>query len=401
MLIKLATRNLFRNPRRTFAVLLTIAMGTGSLFIFHGFNNGIMNQYRDNCIHARYGHGQINTKGYRDKVFVKPWEHWIADWAPLSERLRQIPGVELLFPRLEFSALLSNGTVTISGHGQAIDGVAESGFFNTLNIVEGQTLGAQADGILLGKGLASALDAHPGKSLSIMVQDINGQLRQATLTVTGIFHTGSKEFDDVMFRVPLPHGQQLLGTKRIETLALGLRSLDDWPAVAKLVNDEFANLEAIPFAKLDEVYYQHSVDWLAAQFGVIHLIILSIVVLGIFNTVSISILERKQEIGNLRANGESKGEILLLLLWEGITLGVAGAGLGLVLALGLDFLFLRDGILMPPAPGLTRQFRVLIEFQPSMALITFCLGSSAALLATVLASARVVRISIGDALRSV
>lgn len=401
MLIKLATRNLFRNPRRTFAVLLTIAMGTGSLFIFHGFNNGIMNQYRDNCIHARYGHGQINTKGYRDQVFVKPWEHWIADWAPLAERLRAMPGVELLFPRLEFSALLTNGTVTVSGHGQAIDGAAESGFFNTLNIVEGQTLGAQADGILMGKGLASVLDAHPGKTLAVMVQDINGQLRQAALKVSGIFHTGSKEFDDVMFRVPLAHGQQLLQTKRIETLALGLRSLDDWQAVAKLVDDEFPNLDAVPFAMLDEVYYQHSVDWLDAQFGVIHVIILSIVVLGIFNTVSIAILERKQEIGNLRANGESQGEIMLLLLWEGIALGVTGAGLGLVLALSLDFLFLRDGILMPPAPGLTRQFRVLIEFQPSMALITFGLGSAAALLATVLASARIVRISIGDALRSV
>lgn len=401
MLIRLATRNLFRNPRRTLAVLLTIAMGTGSLFIFHGFNNGIMNQYRDNCIHARYGHSQINTRGYRDKVFAKPWEHWIDDWTPLAKRLRTIPGVELLFPRLEFSALLSNGTATISGHGQAIDGKAESGFFNTLNIVEGQTLGSQTDGILLGKGLASALDAHPGKVLTVMVQDINGQLRQTTLTVTGIFHTGSKEFDDVMFRVPLSHGQQLLQTRRIETLALGLRSLDDWPAVAKLVNDEFANLEAVPFAMLDEVYYQHSVDWLAAQFGVIHLIILGIVIVGIFNTVSISVLERKQEIGNLCANGESRTEIMMLLIWEGFTLGILGAGLGLTLALGLDFLFLREGILMPPAPGLTRQFRVLIEFQPSMALITFALGSSSALLATILASARVVRTSIGDALRSV
>jgi hypothetical protein len=31
MLIRLAIRNLLRNPRRTVAVLLTIAMGTGSL----------------------------------------------------------------------------------------------------------------------------------------------------------------------------------------------------------------------------------------------------------------------------------------------------------------------------------------------------------------------------------
>lgn len=400
MLIKLALRNLLRNPRRTIMVLLTIAMGTGSLFLFHGFNNGIMNQYRDNTIHARYGHGQINTKGYREKVFDKPWEHWITDRTQLANRIREIPGVELLFPRLEFSALLSNGAVTVSGRGQAIDAMAESGFFNTLNIVEGKTLSDQTDGILLGRGLASVLDAHPGKQITIMTRDTAGHMRQATLVVTGIFHTGSKEFDDVLFRIPLAQGQTLLQTERIETLALGLHSVDDWPAVAAVVDKEYPNLEAVPFAVLDEVYYQHSVDWLAAQFGFIHVIILGIVVLGIFNTVSISILERKQEIGNLRANGESKTDVMLSLAWEGATLGVIGGGLGLALALGLDLLFLREGILMPPAPGLTRQFHVLIEFQPAMALITFSLGAAAALSATLLAGIRVARMSIGDALRS-
>ena len=40
MLARLAVRNLRRNLRRTLAVLLTVATGTGSLFIFHGFNAG-------------------------------------------------------------------------------------------------------------------------------------------------------------------------------------------------------------------------------------------------------------------------------------------------------------------------------------------------------------------------
>ena len=102
MLIKLAARNLLRNPRRTILVLFTIAMGTGSLFLFHGFNNGIMNQYRENTIHALYGHGQINTQGYRERIFDKPWEHWISNWTQLATQLKQLPGVELLFPRLEW-----------------------------------------------------------------------------------------------------------------------------------------------------------------------------------------------------------------------------------------------------------------------------------------------------------
>ena len=66
----------------------------------------------------------------------------------------------------------------------------------------------------------------------------------------------------------------------------------------KHIHSKFPKLEA-SFSELDKVYYQNSVDWLDTQFYVVQLIILSIVLLGIL--ISTSILERKQEIGNLRA----------------------------------------------------------------------------------------------------
>jgi len=401
MLIRLALRNLLRNPRRTAAVLLTIAVGTGSLFLFHGFNTGIMNQYRDNSVHARFGHGQVNTRGYRDQVFQAPWEHWTPDWERVGVRLKQIPGVEFLFPRLGFAALLSNGRITVSGRGEAIDGAVESRFFTTLNVIEGRTLAGEPDGILLGRGLARALDMHPGAKLTVMVQDEQTRIHRAELTVVGVFHTGLREIDDALFRIQLAQGQKLLGTNRVELIALGLRSADDWDKVQQVVAKEFPDLEAASFAELDKVYYQHSVDWLAAQFAVIRLIILAMVVLGIFNTVSISVLDRKQEIGNLRANGESVAEVTWLLVLEGAALGILGGALGIGIALGLDVAFLREGILMPPAPGITRQFRVLIEFQPTMALYAFVLGTAATLVATTLAAIRVVRMPIGEALRAV
>jgi putative ABC transport system permease protein len=401
MLIRLALRNLLRNPRRTAAVLLTIAVGTGSLFLFHGFNTGIMNQYRDNTVHARFGHGQVNTRGYRDQVFEVPQEHWIADWQRVGERLRRIPGVELLFPRVGFAALVTNGRVTVSGRGEAIDGAAESRFFTTLNVIDGRILAGEPDGILLGRGIARALDAHAGGRLTVMVQDAQGRINRAELSVVGVFHTGLREIDDTLLRIPLAQGQRLLGTDRVELIALGLRSTDDWERVRQVIDSEFPQLETASFAVLDKVYYQHSVDWLAAQFAVIRLIILAIVVLGIFNTVSVSVLERKQEIGNLRANGESVAEVTWLLVLEGASLGILGATLGIAMALGLDFAFLREGILMPPAPGITRQFRVLIEFQPAMAALAFALGTVATLVATTLAAIRVVRMPIGEALRAV
>ncbi len=401
MLLLTAFRNLFRNTRRTLAVVLTVAFGVGALYCFDGFNVGIMNQYRENTIHSRYGHGQINTQGYRDRVYEKPWEHWISDWGNLKTFLQRLPGVQYVFPRVSFFALLTNGKITVSGLGQGIDAPSEAAFFTTLNVESGVILSDQPDGVMLGSGLARTLDVKPGDRVTILANTIYGTINGIDLIVTGIFHTGTQEFDDRIFRLPLQQAFTLLDTDKVETVSLGLKSLKDWDPVAKSTTSEYPNLEATPFAVLDEVYYQHSVDWLKAQFAVIQVIILTIVLLGIFNSVSTAILERKQEIGNLRANGESVMDILKLLALEGMTLGVVGAFFGILGSLILNYTLLNQGILMPPAPGLTRQYHVLVELQPDMALYCFIMGVAAALVATLFAGIKVARLPIGEALRSV
>lgn len=397
----IAFRNLFRNVRRTLAVVLTVAFGVGALFSFDGFNHGILNQYRDNTIHARYGHGQITTAGYRNKVYEKPWEHWILNWPEIRAFLEKQPEVQYVFPRVSFFGLLTNGNITVSGLGQGIEALSESEFFNTLNVVSGKVLTQEEEGVMLGSGLARSLDVSPGDRITVLANTIYGTINGVDLVVTGIFHTGTQEFDDRIFRLPLKQALGLLDTDRIESVSLGLRHLEDWKSVAQTFQSAFPDMEAVPFAVLDEVYYQHSVDWLHAQFQVIRVIILTIVLLGIFNSVSTSILERKQEIGNLRANGESIGEVIGLLCYEGVVLGAFGSIFGLVLSLVINGTVLAQGILMPPAPGLTRQYHVFIELQPETAVLTFFLGVAAAIVATLIAGLRVARMPIGDALRSI
>ena len=58
----LSIRNLFRNFRRTIAILLTVGLGAGALFAFQGFIHGVLGNYRENMIHAHYGNGQLNKR---------------------------------------------------------------------------------------------------------------------------------------------------------------------------------------------------------------------------------------------------------------------------------------------------------------------------------------------------
>ena len=399
MWFSLSLRNLFRNTRRTIAILFTVALGTGALFAFDGFIHGVLKELRYDTIHSNYGFGQINTKGYRETVFEEPTKHWISNGEELQEFLSHVEGVEKVFPRVSFSALLKNGHTTVGGAGQGIDAVKEADFFHSLNVEEGEMLTSQPNGILLGRGLANALHVQPGDIVTVIATSTKGLINKDKFQVSGIFYTGSLEFDSRMFRIQLPAAQKLLKTTKIESVSLGLKDTD-WDSVAKKVEAAFPDLDATSFDVLDEVYYQHSVDWLTAQFNVVQVIILAIVLLGIFNAVSASILERKQEIGNLRANGESVFQVMQMIISEGGLLGLIGSIIGMAVTYCILMLFIDKGLLMPPGPGQTRQFLVTFSFGWPMVIFTLALSSIAAVIASVLAGIRVAKMPIAQSLRS-
>lgn len=399
MLFRVALRSLIRNKRRTIITLATVAVGAAALFIFRGFNTGLLNEYRKNAVHAHYGNGQVNSKGYRDQVLAKPWEAWIENPNQVLKTLLTVPGVEKVFPRLEFAALVSNGSHSLGSRGVGIDGAAESDFFYTINIVEGHSLSDSAEGIVLGKGLAHSLDVGVGQRVTLLTNTIHGSLNGADFNVVGIFHTGSRELDDAFFQIQLPQAQRLLDTDKIELVSLGLKNHDDWAQVAGQIVSVLPDLEATPFEILDKIYYQNSVDFLNAQYLIVRFIILCVVILGIFNTATSSILERTQEFGMLRANGESKKEILSLIALEGCVSSFVGAMLGLLLVWILNVTALKDGFYMPPGPGITRSFKTFIELQFPMALEALSLALIAGVLGSLLAGLKVLRMSISQALR--
>jgi len=401
LLILISFRNLFRNLRRTISIILTVALGVGALFCFDAFIVGVLSQYRESTIHSHYGHGQLNESGYRETYYEKPSDHWITDSDKLETFLKNQPGVEYTFPRIAFSSFLSKGKTNVSAMGQGVDGPSESKFFHGLNIENGETLNDQPNGILLGVGLAKALNVSPGEIIKVTSKAINEEMNSIELKVTGIFHTGSKDFDDKFFRIPLKQAQKLLKTNLVESISLGLKSVDDWDAVTKSTLKEFPRLEATSFAVLDAIYYQHSVNWLTSQFRTVQMIIITIVLLGIFNTISTIVLERRQEIGNLRANGESAFDIMKLLLSEGLILGFFGSLAGILISLSLNLTILSNGIRMPPGPGLTRDFVAYLEMQPEMALSTILMGVTAAVIATFFSGLKVAKMPIGEALRSI
>ena len=431
--IHLAWRSLFRNKRRTFASLFTVAFGASGLLIYQGFNEGIMNQYRENTIRVRYGHGQVFPKGYLEKKYEEPWKVWLenalqappsmlsgsgqessTNSAPtetstaqptltIEERLKRIPQVQEVFPRVSFYAFLTKGGITLAGRGEGVLSDRESKFFSAMNFIAGGDIGSLGDartGLILGKGLADSLNVKVGEPLTILAQTVNGQLNGVELAVTGIFHTGSKEFDDTFFRVELPTAQSLIDTQRVELFSVATGGVEDWPMVAAAIRKNLPEVDAQPFDELDKVYYRNAVEFLDAQFGFIRSIMLLIVALGIFNTIATGLFERAGEVGALRANGESRRRVFAILSVESALLGLLGGLLGIAVAVVLNATLLAKGIPMPPGPGITRQFLIFLEIQPEHFAQALLLPAITTLLASLMPIRRLVKMSIPQLLRA-
>ena len=388
MVSKLAILNLLRNKRRTLVMLLTITLGIGALFFFDGLNHGVLTTYRENTIHFRWGHGQLNTRGYRENNWEKPWEHWMTATPDFLGKIRSLPGVSHVFPRIDFYTLVTNGQVNIAAKGTGVDGHEEAEFFDESNIIAGSNLRDQPDGALIGVGLANSLNAKVGSRLTLFTNNVYGSYNGVDVTVVGIFQNGIKELDDRYFRMQRQKVNELLETDKIESIAIGLKSNQRWEDFARAAESLLPDLEPTSFEELDKFYYQNSVIWLGQQFRILMTIILIIVLLGIVNLVSFTILERTREIGNLRANGESSFAVMKLFFQESLLTGIIGGVLGIILTYIVNELFFRGGILMPPPPGLTKAFLVKVMLRPEWAIMAVIEGIIVALFATIVASWR-------------
>jgi putative ABC transport system permease protein len=67
--------------------------------------------------------------------------------------------------------------------------------------------------------------------------------------------------------------------------------------------------------------------------GALALLILMVAALGISNTMIIAVIERTPEFGIMKSLGASDGQVLWLLLLEGLLTGILGAAIALVISM--------------------------------------------------------------------
>ena len=117
---------------------------------------------------------------------------------------------------------------------------------------------------------------------------------------------------------------------------VAVRAADGEPAEAKALLDEV--LAAYPQANLeDRQQFQETaesnLDIVLAMVNVFLLFALFIALVGIVNTLTLSVFERTREIGLLRAVGMTRRQLRRMIRWEAVAIALYGALVGVVLGL--------------------------------------------------------------------
>jgi len=397
---KLAFRNVFRHRGRTALSVAAIIIGVISLVISGGLVKDFLIQLREGTIHSQFGHLQIYRAGYSARGSRSVYRYMIEDPQEAILKVRRLDHVTNVTPRVNFSGLLSNGRVTFPIIGEGVDPEKERGISSSIKIIAGASLEQNLAGaMIVGQGVAQALNLKPGGSATLVLNTRAGALNSLDFQVIGVFQTFSKEYDERAIRIPLAAAEELLDTKAVHSLVVALDETVQTDNVAKrlaqiLPSSEF---EIRPWYELAD-FYGKAENLYERYFFVLRLTIFGLVLLGVANSVNMTIYERTGEFGTLMALGNRRRSILRLLMAENLIVGLLGSDAGVVLAIVLALAISAIGIPMPPMPDSDSGYTAAVRLIPYEIEMSFLVGLLATCGAGLLPAWRASRVSVVEAL---
>ncbi|WP_347888142.1 ABC transporter permease [Nitrosomonas europaea] len=400
-MFKLALRNILRQKNHTLMTLAAVIAGVTGIILAGGWVQDIYVQLGEALIHSQSGHLQIYRQGYYEAGSRSPEKYLIETPEAIRQKVATTTGIEQVMARLNFSGLLNNGKSDLPIIGEGVEPSHEVKLGSSVQITAGRQLSDEDTfGILLGKGVAQALQLKPGDPVTLLVNTLDGALNSLDFQVTGIFQSFSNDFDARAVRIPLAAAQELLGTQGVNALVISLKHTEETDQIAAQLKQslESSGLEVKTWVELND-FYEKTVEMYKGQFGVLQIIILIMVLLSVANSVNMSIFERVGEFGTMMALGNDSHQVFRLIISENLLLGLIGGGLGVGTGVLLATAISAIGIPMPPPPNADLGYIARIQIAPSVLLLALGIGFTATVLAAILPARHVSRIPVVDALR--
>ncbi|MGB0098827.1 MAG: FtsX-like permease family protein [Nocardioides sp.] len=304
---RLAGENALRDPRRTGATASALMIGLALVSVI-GVLAASLNASVDDVV---------------DEEFTSDFLVQSTNFLPFSttvgDDLAEVPGVAVLSRQQWTPAQVGDETVFVSGNDAAYDEIYD------LEVVDGRQE-LEGDEALVSTDFAEDHDLTVGSPLSLVF--VAGETLD--LEVAGVVEA-SETTGEVSIPIDL---LAEAGVPRQDTaLSIDLEPGADPEAVGEALD---AAAESTPIvAVYDKQEFSDSIRGQVNQllymiYGLLALAIV-IAVIGIVNTLGLSVIERTREIGLLRAIGMSRSRLRRMITLESVAIAVLGAVLGMAL----------------------------------------------------------------------
>lgn len=368
--LSLALRNLGRHRGRTLSTVLSMAIGLTGLAFLDGYVNYSLWGLGETVVHSGAGHLQVATSpAYFDEGDSDPFPFLFENSQKLAKELRRLPEVNDVVFSLAFTAVVAAGSTMETVRAQGFPTAQRLEHLSFLTLKSGRDLEPEESGtVVLGEGLAHKLGLKPGDSLTLNAVAADGGIANQSFLVVGTVSSGIAAADAVSLFLDLADAQTLLGTNQVPLLTVFLEQTGDTEAVlAQLGRQPPASAPGAVYRgwrDLSPYFRQAESSYLMIR-AVAGFIVLVVALFSISGTLNLSVLERLRELGTLRALGTRRGQVVRLLVAEGLFLGIAGALVGALAGWGLTGLVnAGGGFTMPTQPGMSAPLTILFRPDP-------------------------------------
>lgn len=314
-----------------------ICVGVAALITIISVMNGLEGELRDRLLSAA-SHAKLSA----DPAVMEQWQAWL-------ERIEAEPNVVGVAPYVELQAMIGRGQEMRAAHVRGIDPALErqvSEVGSHMLRGELQDLHPGAQHIVLGVGLAYALDARVGDELTVLVPvkdatqsaiaGISVRPRVQTFLVSGIFEVGAQEHDNALALVHLEDAAAFAGRANVpDGLRLKFDDIFLAPVRTQQINREFGGQFAVTDWSIENASYFRAV---AIEKTMMTLILMLIVAVAAFNIIAALVMvvnEKRNDIAILRTIGITPRAVVSIFVTQGLVIGWLGALLGLALGLAL------------------------------------------------------------------
>ncbi len=257
----------------------------------------------------------------------------IANWQALTLVLEALPAVAAVSPMVSGAGLAVRGEASKS---IALMGVDLDRYDRIVHlrskVVDGVARLGPGEGII-GRELADDLGVRVGDRVNLVTGTVADALR-----VTALVDLGVRELNRRTVIVPLRAAQSLVGLPGGAT-SLDLALVDVW--VAQTLAADLARRFPYKVESWQEANAQlvSALNAQSVSTALIRGVVMVVVVLGIASVLVVSVVQKRREIGILRAMGATQGQVLRIFLLQGAIVGALGSMLGVLLAVALIWLF--------------------------------------------------------------